>query len=39
MLWKATLAFSFELSLQSIGLSLAANLPQSSLLRTDEVIQ
>jgi len=29
MLRKATLAFSFELSLQSIGLSLAANLPQS----------
>jgi hypothetical protein len=39
MLRKAVLAFSLELSFQSIGLALAANPPQCSLLRADQVIQ
>jgi hypothetical protein len=39
MLRKAVLAYSLELSSQSIGLALAANPPQCSLLRANQVIQ
>jgi hypothetical protein len=39
MLRKAVLAFSLELSFQSIGLALAANPSQCALLRADQVIQ
>jgi hypothetical protein len=39
MLRKVVLAVSLKLSLQSASRSLAANLPQSSLLHPAEVIQ